>query len=233
MLSISSKLLKTWSGLTRWLLWATVLAWLTFGVFWATMHWLIVPRIGEFRPLLEAQASQALGVTVRVGAVSARSSGLTPSFELTDVALFDSMGRIALSLPRVLVALSPRSLWRLGYEQLYIDRPMLDIRRAADGRITIAGLRAGEPLVRFRANWYCTRDLDPAWDLLDTGWHVSVAGDAPLEVDLRMPVPLERMAEISPAYTANRAVNAVPHVCAAQPGIATTLDLPQLFPTFG
>lgn len=100
-------------------------------------------------------------------------------------------------------------------------------------RITIAGLRAGEPLVRFRANWYCTRDLDPAWDLLDTGWHVSVAGDAPLEVDLRMPVPLERMAEISPAYTANRAVNAVPHVCAAQPGIATTLDLPQLFPTFG
>lgn len=99
-------------------------------------------------------------------------------------------------------------------------------------RITVTGLRAGEPLVRFRANWYCTRDLDPAWDLLDTGWHVSVAGDAPLEVDLRMPVPLERMAETSPAYTANRAVNAVAHVCAAQPGIATTVDLPQLFPTF-
>ena len=145
MLSISSKLLKTWSGLTRWLLWATVLAWLTFGVFWATMHWLIVPRIGEFRPLLEAQASQALGVTVRVGAVSARSSGLTPSFELTDVALFDSMGRVALSLPRVLVALSPRSLWRLGFEQLYIDQPELDIRRTADGRITVAGLDFSSP----------------------------------------------------------------------------------------
>ncbi|MDT5391073.1 MAG: hypothetical protein QOE04_4714, partial [Mycobacterium sp.] len=52
----------------------------------------------------------------------------------------------------------------------------------------------------------------------------------PLEVDLRMPIPLERMAEISPAYTANRAVNAVPYVCAASPGIATTVDLPPFVP---
>jgi 4-hydroxy-tetrahydrodipicolinate reductase len=38
------------------------------------------------------------------------------------------------------------------------------------------------------------------------------------------------MAEISPAYTANRAVNAVPYVCAASPGIATTVDLPPFVP---
>jgi hypothetical protein len=43
-----------------------------------------------------------------------------------------------------------------------------------------------------------------------------------------MPIPLERMAEISPAYTANRAVNAVPYVCAAPPGIQSTVDLPQI-----
>jgi hypothetical protein len=60
-----------------------------------------------------------------------------------------------------------------------------------------------------------------------------VAGDAPLEVDLRMPIPLERMAEISPAYTANRAVNAVPYVCAAPPGIATTVGLPPFVPALG
>jgi 4-hydroxy-tetrahydrodipicolinate reductase len=97
-------------------------------------------------------------------------------------------------------------------------------------RITIAGVREGRTLIRFRATWYCTAELEPAWDLLDTGWHVSVEGDAPLEVDLRMPIPLERMAEISPAYTANRAVNAVPYVCAASPGIATTVDLPPFVP---
>jgi 4-hydroxy-tetrahydrodipicolinate reductase len=100
-------------------------------------------------------------------------------------------------------------------------------------RITVAGIRNGEPLIRFRASWYCTADLEPAWELLDTGWHISVAGDAPLEVDLRMPIPLERMAEISPAYTANRAVNAVPYVCAAPPGIATTVGLPPFVPALG
>jgi hypothetical protein len=95
-------------------------------------------------------------------------------------------------------------------------------------RITIAGMRGGRPLLQFRATWYCTADLQPAWDVHDTGWHVSVDGDAPLEVDLRMPIPLDRMAAVSPAYTANRAVNAVPYVCAAPPGIQSTLDLPQV-----
>lgn len=137
---LSFTLLKTWSALTRWLLGAVLLVWLLFGAAWGTIHWLIVPRIGEFRPQLEARATQALGVPVRVGAVTARSNGLVPSFELSDVALYDTQGRVALSLPRVMVALSPRSLWRLGFEQLYIDQPKLDIRRAANGRVTIAGL---------------------------------------------------------------------------------------------
>ncbi|MGI5460327.1 dihydrodipicolinate reductase [Streptomyces sp. CA-249302] len=100
-------------------------------------------------------------------------------------------------------------------------------------RLTVTGLRAGRPLLRFRATWYCTRDLEPAWDLHETGWHVSVEGDAPLEVGIRLPVPLDRMAEISPSYTANRAVNAVPLVVAAEPGIRTTVDLPQVTAELG
>jgi hypothetical protein len=73
-------------------------------------------------------------------------------------------------------------------------------------RITISGIRAGRPLIQFRATWYCTTDLDAGWEVRETGWHVSVDGDAPLEVNLRMPIPLDRMAAVSPAYTANRAV---------------------------
>lgn len=98
-------------------------------------------------------------------------------------------------------------------------------------RITAAGMRNGRPLLRFRANWYCTTDLDPAWNVRDTGWHVSVDGDAPMEVDIRFPVPLERMTAVFPGYTANRAVNAIPFVCAAAPGIRSTLDLPQFVAT--
>lgn len=136
----SYKLLKTWSALTRWLLGGVVVAWLTLALTWGVLHWLIVPRINEFRPMLEQQASQALGVTVRVGAITAQSTGWVPSFELTDVNLQDAQGRTALNLPRILVSLSPRSLWRLGFEQIYIDQPKLDVRRASDGKIFIGGL---------------------------------------------------------------------------------------------
>jgi 4-hydroxy-tetrahydrodipicolinate reductase len=100
-------------------------------------------------------------------------------------------------------------------------------------RLTVAGMRNGRPWLRFRANWYCTTDLDPAWDLLPTGWRVSVEGDTPLEVDLRFPFPIEQMAEHSPGYTAHRAVNAVRDVCAAPPGILTTADLPQVIAALG
>ncbi len=91
-------------------------------------------------------------------------------------------------------------------------------------RLTVAGLRDGRPVLRFRANWYCTTELEPAWDLRETGWRVVVEGDAPLDVEITMPVALDDMA----GYTANRAVNAVPVVCAAPPGIRTTIDLPQV-----
>lgn len=100
-------------------------------------------------------------------------------------------------------------------------------------RLTVAGMRDGEPLLRFRANWYCTTELEPPWELLSTGWRVSVEGDTPLEVDLRFPFPIEQMAEHSPGYTAHRAVNAVPYVCATAPGIRTTADLPQVITTLG
>ncbi len=114
--------------------------WILFGVAWGALHWLIVPRIGEFRPLLEARATQILGVKVRIGAVVAYSTGTIPSFELSNVQLFDAQGREALLLPRVLAALSPRSLLYLGFEQLYVDRPELNIRRGLDGKVIVAGL---------------------------------------------------------------------------------------------
>jgi len=100
-------------------------------------------------------------------------------------------------------------------------------------RVTVDGIRGGRALLRFRASWYCTTDLEPAWDLRPTGWRVNVEGDAPLDIDLPFPVPLDRMAETAPGYTANRAVNAVEVVCAAPPGIRTTVDLPQVIARLG
>ncbi len=136
----SAQLLKTLSLVSRLALWLVLVVWLVLLGVWGSLHLFIVPRIGDFRPQLEARASQALGVKVHIGAISARSEGLIPSFELSQVQLLDATGREALSLPRVVVALSPRSLWNLSFQQLYIERPELDIRRLKDGRIQVAGL---------------------------------------------------------------------------------------------
>ncbi len=100
-------------------------------------------------------------------------------------------------------------------------------------RLEVSGMQGGRPLLTFRANWYLTRDVEPAWDLRDTGWHVLVEGDTPLDLDIRFPVPEEEWAATSPGLTAHRPVNAVPYVCAAAPGIRTTPDLPQIIPNLG
>ncbi len=121
-------------------MWGLVVIWLLLIMVWSGLHFLIVPRIAEFRPLLEQQASRALGVKVKVGAVAALSNGLIPSFELRDVRLLDAQDREALHLPSVLAALSPRSLLGLGFEQLYVEAPVLDVRRSADGQFWVAGL---------------------------------------------------------------------------------------------
>ena len=142
--------------IARWALGLLLAAWLVFGLAWGALHWLIVPRIGEFRPQLEAKAAQVLGVPVRIGAITAHSTGLIPSFEFTDVKLFDAEGREALHLPRILAALSPRSLLRLGFEQLYIDRPQLNVRRDQRGKIFVAGLDFSKPgsADRDAADWF-------------------------------------------------------------------------------
>ena len=124
----------------RALLWLVVSFWVLLGASWGLLHGWIVPRIGEFRPRLEVQASQALGMPVHIGQITAYAGGMIASFELHDVVLLDTDGREALRLPRLLVALSPRSLWGMAFEQLSIDRPDLEIRRAASGKLYVGGL---------------------------------------------------------------------------------------------
>jgi 2,4-diaminopentanoate dehydrogenase len=97
-------------------------------------------------------------------------------------------------------------------------------------RNTIVGSAGGADVVRFTSNWYCTEELDPAWQLLATGWRLRVRGDAPFDVALPFPVPVEDLNDWTPAYTANRPVNAIPYVVAAPGGILSARDLPPILP---
>jgi len=97
-------------------------------------------------------------------------------------------------------------------------------------RLVVAGHEGGKEVLRFAQILYLTPDLDPAWDVAATGWRVRVRGDAPLDVELAFPISIDELAEYTPGLTANPAVNAVPFVCAARPGILRTADLPPLTP---
>lgn len=99
-------------------------------------------------------------------------------------------------------------------------------------RTVVSGFRDGEELIRFVATWWCT-DLDADWERQPTGWRVRVDGDVPMDVRIEFAVPIERMAEHSPGFTAHRAVNAVHAVHAAPPGIRTTVELPTVVAALG
>ena len=131
---------KITAALSRALLWLAVAFWVLFALAWMALHWVIVPRIGEFRPRLEIEVSKVVGVPVRIGDISATSVGIIPSFELKNVVLLDEAGREALKLPRILTAVSPASLLQLNVEQILIEAPELAIRRDVNGKLTVAGL---------------------------------------------------------------------------------------------
>ena len=118
-------------------------------------------------------------------------------------------------------------------ETISIAAGPLEKGAVAAQKMIVTGIRAGRPLLRFAATWYCTDVLDQDWDLRATGWHVVVDGDAPLDINIRFAVPIERMGDASPGLTANRAVNAVRVVCAAPPGIQPTAALPQIIANLG
>lgn len=114
-------------------------------------------------------------------------------------------------------------------QRLEIAAGVIEAGHVAAQRITIQGLRGGGPVLRFRANWYASRDIEATgWELRGSGWRVKIEGDTPLDVSITFPVVPEDYAAFTPGLTAHRAVNAVVAVCGAAPGIRTTVDLPQI-----
>jgi 2,4-diaminopentanoate dehydrogenase len=100
-------------------------------------------------------------------------------------------------------------------------------------RISVFGMRGGKPIIRYRINWYCTTNVDKDWDLRRSGWRLLIEGETPIDVSITFPVAGDQVSPAMAAITAYRVINAVPHVCAAAPGIRTTADLPNIYPNMG
>ena len=124
----------------RWVVRVTAAVLCLLALAWGALHWVIVPRIDQWRPRLEKLASEAVSAPVSIGSIQAESNALAPSVALLDVQVRDPEGRVALRVPRVLAAFSVLSLLRGGLEQLVIDRPELQVRRTAEGRLLAGGI---------------------------------------------------------------------------------------------
>jgi 4-hydroxy-tetrahydrodipicolinate reductase len=101
---------------------------------------------------------------------------------------------------------------------------------AAAQRIIINGRSGGVDRIRFVQYGFVAMDVEPDWGLQPTGWRIRVHGDAPFDIRMPFPVPLDDLANYVPAFNANGPVNAILYVCAARPGILTAEDLPHILP---
>ena len=113
-------------------------------------------------------------------------------------------------------------------EDLTIVAGEIKAGTAAAQRIVISGRSKGVERIRFIQYGFVSQNVDPDWDLQDTGWRIRIHGDAPFDVSMPFPVPLDDLASFVPAFNANGLVNAIPYVCAAPAGFLTTEDLPHL-----
>ncbi len=90
---------------------------------WLLLHWMILPQLDRWRPLLEERASRVIGAPLTIGHLSVTSGSWVPALDVRDLRLYDPQGREALRLERVQAALDPKSLLTLrpGFQQVLID----------------------------------------------------------------------------------------------------------------
>ncbi|MDI1259319.1 YhdP family protein [Aquabacterium sp.] len=132
----------------RWCLLTLAVLLFMAAIAWWALLFQILPRIGSWREALAQQATKALGVPVRIGALSGLAEGWSPVLSLKDVALLDERGSVALRLPEVTARISPSTLWptvlwrqEVRLDRLVLVRPELQVRRDLAGDLHVAGLK--------------------------------------------------------------------------------------------
>ncbi len=102
----------------------------------------VLPHVEDYRGDIEKVLSSSLELPVAIGHVEAHWNGLNPWLALRNVRLHDRQNRPALTLDYIEAELSWTSLLVLDLrlKRLELLAPTLDVRRDAQGRLTVAGL---------------------------------------------------------------------------------------------
>lgn len=134
------KLLPLWSW--RVCFYGSVVAvTLVGGVILGLRYWLL-PNVEAYRGDLEAVLTKATGQRVTIGRITGDWQGWRPQLALGDVTVYDKAGQAALTLGRIDQTLSWLSLvfFEPRFYSLEIQQPELEVKRAADGSFSVAGI---------------------------------------------------------------------------------------------
>ena len=108
-----------------------------------TVRYWALPRINDWRPLIEQHVSAAVGATVTIGNISADWSGLNPTLAVSKLAVNDVNGDVLLRVPDAFALVSWRSLLNLELRLSHLEITGIDLAatRHDDGTVSIAGQR--------------------------------------------------------------------------------------------
>jgi uncharacterized protein YhdP len=108
-----------------------------------TVRYWALPRINNWRPLIEQQVSSAVGAKVTIANISADWSGLNPTLAIRDLAVNDVNGDVLLRVPDAFALVSWRSLLNLDLRLSRLEITGIDLAaiRHDDGTVSIAGQR--------------------------------------------------------------------------------------------
>ncbi|MBF6328703.1 dihydrodipicolinate reductase [Nocardia transvalensis] len=116
-----------------------------------------------------------------------------------------------------------------------IESPMgiIEPGQVAGQRFAWEAMVGDQPVVRIAVNWLMgEQNLEPAWEFGPEGerYEIEIKGDPDTFVTIRgwQPATIAEGLKRNPGIvaTANHCVNSIPYVCAAAPGIKSSLDLP-------
>jgi uncharacterized protein (TIGR02099 family) len=122
-----------------------LLLWAVFFLFalgFLGLRYWVLPNVERYRADIVSAISAAVERPVTVERISADWRGLRPQLEFVNVRVFDTGGREALVLPSVVNVIGWDSIvfMQLRLHSFEVENLKVSVRRAADGRITVAGI---------------------------------------------------------------------------------------------
>lgn len=129
-------------GVYRVLTWTVLAAGFAFAAIVLSLRYWVLPNIEQYREDIARAVSQAANQRVTIGKISASWDGIRPELVLENIAVFDAADQPVLELPRVDNTLSWLSLatFELRFYSIEFHRPVLNVRRDANGAIWVAGV---------------------------------------------------------------------------------------------